>query len=373
MRVRMMSAEKTSGAARISMIIAIFVLMMAVQMFSAARVYAEELHYIRDNNIDFYLPDGWEVDEIPPEESAGSDFELLSSAAGDGVTFDLYYHQDEYDDYVYFDGDTSEAEEYYDAGGRDTLEDFYSEEYPNSSVTLGEESVFEGEWDTYIMVPVSVEGGETPGDQLVYFTARSSFNDSPDDGPVSTVDRILIFGNEEGGSMTAADIQDVAEPIVNGFYDFGYDDILMGDIDSDISDDYDYDYADDDTDGASTLIDGLMSALSTLIPIAVIVIVMIILFRRIRRNKRMSRGYGDARPDRRKKDEKKNESRAERYTAGKNDGDVTKVRADASDGYLRSLDTLRKSGLVTREEMRELLERYERNRREMERRKRRRS
>ena len=33
MRVRMMSAEKTSGAARISMIIAIFVLMMAVQMF----------------------------------------------------------------------------------------------------------------------------------------------------------------------------------------------------------------------------------------------------------------------------------------------------------------------------------------------------
>ena len=71
----------------------------------------------QDNNIDFYLPDGWDMEEIAPDESSDSGFELIASSQGDGVVFDLYYHPGETTESVYFDSSNGDAERYYEEQG----------------------------------------------------------------------------------------------------------------------------------------------------------------------------------------------------------------------------------------------------------------
>ena len=348
-------------------------MLLCVQMFSKVDVYGEELHYARDNDIDFYLPDGWDVEEIDPEESSDSGFEAILESSGDGMTFDVYYHKGETEDFIYFDGEDSDAASYYENQGKAVVEGFYDEVYPESQVNIGNYEIYEGDWDTYIKVEVNIAGGPDNGTQLVYLTARNSMTATADSETKPVVDRLLVFGSETG-TATAAEINEIAEPIANEYYDFGYDDSLMGYNDSEESSGSYY----DDTDYGPTTFQNVMGTLLTFIPFIIIVVVFIIIFRRVRKSRNaLLRGtYSADRKKSMRSEKYKTIDRDKKSEKDKHKTDYRKAGSDKNirnreESYIRSLKTLRSSGLVTKAEMHELLEKYERSKRELERRRRR--
>ena len=356
--------------------LAALLIMFFVQSLSVQTVYGSEIHYVRDGNIDFYLSDGWEVTEIMPEESSGS-FEQILAARGDGTTFDLYYHKGEAAEHLYFDED---AETYYNEQGQDVVESFYSAEYAGAQTTLSAPEIFEGKWDTYLKIDVELRTGALTDEQVVYLTARSSFL-TEESGTTELVDRLFVFGSEESGALTASELEVTAEPIVNEFYDFGYDDILMGDKESQAV--YDDSY-EGETSGAGDVLDTVIDIVSSLLPVAVIVIVIAIMLRRRRKSRNFNaavRHDGGRAGDRKVREKARTEERGilkadaakpeKKQKKAKEAEETVRDKIPAGDSYLRSLETLRKSGLVTRKEMQELLVRYERTRNELKRRKRR--
>lgn len=343
-----------------------------IQMSSTVNVYGDELHYIRDNDIDFYLPDGWNVEEIAPEESSGSPFETILNSSGDGMSFDVYYHKGETEDFVYFDGEDSDAASYYENQGKAVVEEFYDEVYPESRVNIGNYEIYEGDWDTYIKVEAHIISGPDMGTQVVYFTARNSIADTSDAEMKQIVDRLLVF-RSESGTATAAEIDKTAEPIANEYYDFGYDDYLMG-YSGPEGDDISY-Y--DDADYGQTAFQNVIEILSTLIPLLVLAVVFIIIFRRVRKRRNtVLRGtyFADRekslRSEKYKTIDRDKKSKKDRHKIDYREVESDKNIRNREESYIRSLETLRKSGLVTKDEMRELLEKYERTKSELERRRR---
>ncbi len=363
---------------------AVLLIIFVLQAFSAERVYADELHYVRDNNIDFYLPDGWDMEEITPDESSDSGFELIASSQGDGVVFDLYYHPGETTESVYFDSSSGDAERYYEEQGRGMIEALYGELYPGEQITVAEPELADLTWDTYLKLMVTVGSGAGANEQLVYFSARSSYNYSYEDETRAVVDRILLFRNDQGGTMTAEQLDEWAEPIAAEYYDFGYDDILMGDAEeSSFDDTY---HPDSETDSGAVL-SSVISVVMSLIFVIVIMIVVLAIKRRARRARTsypkarwqqadLSPGKKDTAKERKKseKDRKKNgSSKRENHDRQRQPATVSNGGRRHGSGYVESLETLRKSGLVTKAEMQELLDKYERTMRDLERRKKRRS
>lgn len=352
--------------------IVLIAMMICVQMFSAVKVYGEEFHYVRDNDIDFYLPDGWDVEEIAPEESSGSSFEAILYSFGDGMTFDVYYHKGETEDFVYFYGEDSDAASYYENQGRTVVENLYNEIYPESQVTLGSYELFEGDWDTYVKTDVNISGGSGAGTQIVYFTAKNSMTDTADSETKQIVDRILIFGSENG-EATAEELDEIAESVANEYYDFGYDDYLMGYSGPEEDDSSYYDNA----DYGQTAFQNVIGILSTLIPFIVLAVVFIIIFRRVRKRRNsLTRGYSSNREKNTYSKKYKTKDRNKKAEKDRHNPDYIPAATDKKlsrreESYIRSLKTLRDSGLVTKSEMRELLEKYERTKRELERRQRR--
>ncbi len=365
---------------------AVLLVLMILQIFSAEKVYAEELHYVRDNNIDFYLPDGWDVEEIAPEESSESEFEFISSSNGDGVVFDLYYHIGETSEPIYFDGGNGDAERYYEEQGRDLMERFYDEKYPGERVTVAEPELVDTTWDTYLKIRVTVESGEDQGEQLIYFSARNSIDYTYEDDSIETVDRILLFRNHQGGGMTADQLDEWAGPIAEEYYDFGYDDMLMGDMESSsFGDTY-------DSDGGTDMGAIFSNIVSILVPVIIVIVIFVAISaakKRVRRGRssypkaglqQMSLSPGTQGRRKAKRAEAERE-KAKRTKGKRAKGSVERsrdigsaVRREArGSGYISSLETLRKSGLVTREEMQELLDKYEKTMRDLENRKRRRN
>lgn len=371
---------------RLRVFAAVLLVLLALQVFSAEKVYADELYYIRDDNIDFYLPDGWDVEEAAPEESSGSSFELISSSHGDGVIFDLYYHLGETAEPIYFNSSNGDAEMYYETQGRELIESFYSEKYPGEQVTVAEPELADTEWDTYLKLRVTVENGADREEQLIYFSARSSANYSYEDETISVVDRILLFRNEQGETMTADQLDEWAAPIASGYYDFGYDDILMGDVEDSSLNDNTY-YSDSESDLGRILSD----IASVVMPLLIVVVIFIVIFAVKRRARKRQMSYPKARwqqtglspgtQDRKRANKDEAERRNPKKPKKKREKDGGEKRRDVGSAvrrdvkgsnYIKSLETLKKSGLVTREEMQELMDKYERDMRELKRRRRRR-
>ena len=131
---------------------------------------------------------------------------------------------------------------------------------------------------------------------------------------------------------------------------------------------------------------------SILVPVIIVIVIFVAISaakKRVRRGRssypkagwqQMSLSPGTQ--DRRKAKRAEAEREKAKRTKGKREkGSVERsrdigsaVRREArGSGYIRSLETLRKSGLVTREEMQELLDKYEKTMRDLENRKRRRN
>ena len=100
------------------------------------------------------------------------------------------------------------------------IEALYGELYPGEQITVAEPELADLTWDTYLKMMVTVGSGAGANEQMVYFFARISYNYSYEDETRAVVDRILLFRNDQGGTMTADQLDEWAEPIAAEYYDF---------------------------------------------------------------------------------------------------------------------------------------------------------
>ena len=347
-------------------VFAVMIVFAVMQSLCLTAVYADGYHYVRGNNIDFYLPDGWTVEETDPSESEGSDFEHISRAYDASVDFDLYYHLGSSDESIYFSDD---AAEYYDSQGHTVIEDLYGELYPQTGVSFGEMQIFQGTWDTYVVVDATAGSDE----QVVYLNTNSSLYYDSEADSVPLVDRILVFSSHEGSDLSAAEIRAISDPIVAEVYDFGYDEDLMGG-----GEEQEYDPAsgdDSDEDIGYSIGYHIGQILTSIAPIIVTIIIFVVIRKKVRRARQNARGFSgriDGSRNKKKDINRKKQEKDRHRSEDRETAVSVKHSAVSSDNrYVRSLETLRKSGLVTRSEMQELLSKYERNMHELERRRRR--
>lgn len=319
--------------------------------------YGEDEYYdFRDDMINLILPDDWDVTEIAPEDSEGEIAEQILTAqeedAKQPIRLDVYFSYSALDDdeYFYFHGDEEEAMEYYSLYGEDAVEDFYENEAMESAygeISYGDPEFFDGEWIGFLKMPVTVkldtDGGTKSRSDMVYLTASTTENNG------YVVHKMLIFSND---SAAAFDDQasGTIEKIADGFFDYGYDTQMTGDERPMVL------YEEDDYN----IEDAVGQIILSLLPLAIIVVVggaavRILLKRKgvnqsgyannINASAKRTYGQKTRPPQQRRQTVNIN-------TAAAGSGDVEK-------GYMESLKTLYKSGLLTKAEMNEMIEKHQ--------------
>lgn len=328
-----------------------------IMIFSCAVVYGEEYYDLRNGDISLVLPDNWVYNESEPEESEGLPYEMIAQAFCDDedavpLCVDIFFMSESipHNESYYIDEGEEEALRYYEKYGRETLETLYNNVGWTTSVTIGEPEYYSSQWNSFLVVPVS--GMDIEGDSysdIVYLTCGMIYGDEEE----TIVHRILTFYNDEGKVLTAEDLETVKR-IADDFYDYGYyEEPLFGGAFG------------EDTDGFSVILGIMCTAISVLVAGIGIV-------NNLKKKLEWKREGKPKQPPKRK-DKMKPEKVKKFTTKVSHDhiGDIVrKNQIDRKDGrrtstseerYMESLRTLRKSGLLTREEMQDMLERHERN------------
>ena len=313
---------------------------------AALFVYGEEYYDLRDSEISMVLPDGWEIEEIEKDQSDG-DYEKIFVARENKkdmpLQLDVYYHGDEIsqDEYIYFSDDEEEAMEYYSQYGIAALEGLYTQlaEEQNAdlqySVSLGEAEFFQGQWNGFIRVPVRVISGAKNFNDLVYITASTTENNN------FAVSNILMFHNGGDLEKDSSKLKQT-ELLADGFFDYSYGSQMMGD---------EYDGSDEAYD------DGYDSGLyaediiTDIIFLAVFIIIIIAIVRIVKKKRTIAKRKTKVRTE---KVKEKN------MTVSVGTGTQDNM-TDAESRYIQSLKTLHSSGLLTKDEMTEMIERHYNN------------
>lgn len=369
--------------------IPVFLCMLLMIFLMTVSAYAETYYYeCRNGGISFYRESGWDswhITEIEKAESSGKPFEHIVTAgendSSDPLMFDIYFSADEVTDggYVYFYGDENDARDYYDKYGSDALVQLYAQqiasEDADAQITYGTPVFTEYQWNSFMKTEIVMradldgDGQQENRTDTVYLTASMTSDAN------FVINKALVFHSGSGTQLTQAQ-QDTAAEIADDFTEYGYGDEMTGDY----SDDAEYYTSDIDSGAIAGMV--IFTALAVLIIAAVIVIVI---FRRRKMNSRPAgmqfaasgntassgtqaahgekrtkqklRDLRDAHRDRRDSSSSDMENRAhQRSSAG------TVMQNDASDDeqrYLDSLKTLYRSGLLTRAEMNEMIERHQ--------------
>ena len=328
--------------------ISVFLCMLLLMFSSASSAYAETDHYeCRDGRISIYKESGWDswqITEVDKAESSGRPFEHIMTAEENGSTdtlmFDMYFSADAAldGDYVYLYGDENEALDYYDKYGKNALVQLYTEQIasadPGAQITYGTPAFTEYQRNSFLKTDIVIrsdidgDGQQENRTDTVFLTASMTSNGN------FVINEALVFHNGYYGMQLTQEQQDTAAEIVDGFFEYGYGDDMTGDNSGDAV----Y-YAEGISDGAIAAM--VLFTVVIVLIIAVIVIVII-----LRRRKMSSRAAGAAR-----------ERRARQSSST---GAVTQQAVSSDEQrYLDSLKTLYKSGLLTRAEMNEMIERHQ--------------
>lgn len=350
---------------------------LLLMLWMGVAVYAGSYYDGRDGDISLYLPDGWNFQEIDKTDDADLAYEkILECYDASGETMlhlDLYYMQDETTDgeYFCFDGSEEEAMLYYEQYGMTAIENLYGSISNDASFTVGDAEFWDGEWNGFLVVKVT--GNMTPKDggqsyafaDTVYLTCNMAGTDD------IVVHNLLVFYNEDHTAITGKSA-DVAREVADGFYDYGYSDSQAGVSGSTYSDEW----GDDGTD--------ISEIIGAAIPVLGALGVFVLLFvrKRIAAKKRPSdqltgrlSGTESKKQRRHKTPSKPKADNAKAHdhvreilqinqTYRQKDGKSPaeqKRYLDSESRYLQSLETLQKSGLLTKEEMREMVQRHERS------------
>ena len=367
--------------------------MLLVIFATAASAYAETYYYeCRDGRISIYIESGWDswqIAEVDKAESSGMPFEHIvtaeDSGSADPLMFDIYFSADAETngDYVYFYGDENEALDYYDKYGKNALEQLYAEQIasadPDARITYGTPVFTEYQWNSFLKIDIAIradldgDGQQESRTDTVFLTASMTSNDN------FVINEALVFHNGYGLQLTQ-DQQDTAAEIVDEFSEYGYGDDMTGDH----SDDAVY-YSDGISDGAI----GAMATFTVVIVLVIAAAVVAVILRRRKMNGRpagpqfrMPGSSGAAGMQAMKSSRRRDHKLRDLHDAHREHmdisssaaGDFGKRRARQSRSteavmqqaassdeqrYLDSLKTLYKSGLLTRSEMNEMIERHQ--------------
>ncbi|HIU26112.1 MAG TPA: hypothetical protein IAC50_06450 [Candidatus Copromorpha excrementigallinarum] len=330
-------------------------------------VFGAEAVYLRDDLINLELPDGWNWEEADPSESSGR-FERIvrcDSGSGDPYTeLNIYFSVEEISDYIYFNEDYQEALTYYDDYGESAIRDFYSENGDFSLVSLSEPETVQTEWIMYLKVVADLRGdldGNGTGEdfqQLIYITASES-----------VVNKLLVFSGNSA-SYRAEDMDAAALSIADSFYDFGYDEELSGISDASSPEDDSYQDQGEGSAGyyAGYIVGGIFAALIPFLIVIAVIVLIVVSRRRARRKAGAKASSKDRWRQNRKEENKRRKEEFRRRKARRDAAEAAApegsyrenvpLKAPEGDRYVESLRTLRKSGLLTREEMDEMVNKY---------------
>lgn len=366
--------------------ITVFLCMLLLIFATASGAYAETYYFeCRDGRISIYRESGWDswqIAEVDKAESSGNPFEHIMTAAESGsidpLMFDIYFSDAVAldGDYVYFYGDENDALDYYDKYGKNALVQLYAEQIasadPDAQITYGTPVFTEYQWNSFLKTDVVMtadldgDGHQESRADTVFLTASMTSDDN------FVINQALVFHNGYGLQLTQ-DQQDTAADIVDEFSEYGYGDDMTGDNSGDAV----Y-YADGISDGAIGAMVIFTVAIVLIIAAAVVAVIL-------RRRKVSGRTAGtqfrmpgssgtsgmhaaqssaklhDAHRDHIDRSSRAAGAAGERRARQSSSAGAVMQQAVSSDEqrYLDSLKTLYKSGLLTRAEMNEMIERHQ--------------
>lgn len=374
--------------------ITVFLCMLLLIFATASGAYAETYYFeCRDGGISIYKESGWDswqIAEVDKTESSGKPFEHIMTAAENGISdplmFDIYFSADAVTDgdYIYFYSDENDARDYYDKYGKNALVQLYTEQIasadPGAQITYGTPVFTEYQWNSFLKTDIVMtadldgDGQQESRTDTVFLTASMTSNAN------FVINEVLVFHNGYGLQLTQ-DQQDTAAEIVDEFSEYGYGDDMTGDH----SDDAVY-YADGISDGAI----GAMAIFTVAIVLIIAAVVVAVILRRrkmnggsagtqfrmpgssgtsgmhaaqssAKRRDRKLRDLHDAHRDHIDRSGRAAGAARERRARQSSSAGAVMQQAVSSDEqrYLDSLKTLYKSGLLTRAEMNEMIERHQ--------------
>ena len=332
-------------------LMALFVVLL-VMVSGSAVAYADTYHGLRDDNIDLLLPDSWECEEVDKFTSEGESYEWIAETH-EGISddselwMDLYYMHDIISETeAYSITELEKAKVYFDSYGKAAIETLYSELNWGESVKIGEPSFYEGEMSSQFIVPVEGDYGDgTVFHHLIYLDCETNFDFNNDSGR-AVVHMIKMFYRSDEFPMDEADMK-TAESIADNCCDYGY-------------------YEDGYFGKGDGIGSGIFDFISIVLPLLVVIPGIIaagakklpdLLDRKPTKPKKVK---PIPMPAEKRSSEKKATDRA--LIKKPVESNMPRKAMTSEERYLQSLHTLRKSGLLTREEMADMLERHERNR-----------
>ncbi len=394
---------KQKNIARISVFLCMLLLIFSASVSVYAETYYETNYYeCRDGEVSLYREAGWgswKIEEIDKSESSGKPFEHIVTAKENGGTdslqFDIYFSAEDVkdEDYIYFYGDENDAMYYYNKYGKDALVQLYTKQTAQADsgaqITYGTPVFEEHQWDSFLKTDILVtadfdgDGQQENRNDTVYLSADMTSNGN------YVIDKVLVFRSGSGLQLTQSQ-QDTAAEIVDEFSGYGYGDEMTGDYS-----DYDEDYTEGSISSEATAA-AIITVVTVVLIIAAIAAALIIRVRRRRKmNGRVAAGpqyrssgmydsheisgqYGMPEVQETKhrgsrlsglRDMYRNRNREESGVGeigehleqyGSGAGDIMQRPYGGDEQrYIDSLRTLYKSGLLTRAEMNEMIERHQ--------------
>lgn len=344
-----MTAEKKMRRTLIA--ICTLILMLSMTVCS----YAEAYYECRDDKISIDLPDDWELTEIYDEDASEDGYcEHIFTAGQTGkqpaLKLDAYYaYSDAAEgEYIYFYDDPESAETYYDDYGeaavRQTYEYLINRTDSSAQITYGDTEFFTGQWNSFIRLNVDIsadldgDGKSEARRDIVYLTAQMT------DGERYIVHNMLIFGNGTPEGPEAAEAE-IIETIADSFYDYGYGAYKKDDLV-----DYDYQYYGDNA-GVDV---GVVIGTVVWVIIIVAGVIALIAFKKKKKKKASPAAWMPAGGR-----QEAGYKAPGGFSAKAGSKASATASTDAEARYIRSLKTLYKSGLLTRDEMNEMIAKHQ--------------
>jgi len=361
-------------------------------------VFAAGLTTFRDGNIEFNVPNEWTFDEFSVETDKYDKYEveqIIDAYPSEGDTWLYVYYIAEKTANVYdgsFVGSEGTALGYYEEYGKPFIEWYFNEHWAIPNVKVSEPVYFSGEWENYIYVDIEYTGGGETCKLRGYLTAS---------GYSAAESIVHIFQLYELG--TTDDVS-LSETIADGFDDYDYGEVLCGirTLDEDWE-------ANDDSDEEDGAFDFLMTFAVPII-IAIVSIIAKIkgenddideneseedpfeqIAEKVRQRevkqaerkaakqqkkaeKQLATGALEKTKEKRfvfkkavddrelfkERSAKPGQKRAAAPVRKTTTKRIAEYELQAEQRYIASLETLRKSGLLTKEEMQEMIDKHRR-------------
>ena len=239
---------------------------LAAMLAAPMAVFGDETWMFRDDRIKADFPDGevTECDSMTVDSDEVRNFEKIAEAVLDDergtMVAGIYFIADESSDgdYYYLSSDSEEADDYYVNYGEKAIREMYSNIEDSKLVSLIQDGQYISDWYTFIRVIADVKT-ERDHSEAIYLTAAST--DS------YTVSKAIVLSPAEGSVLSADDMEDMAKPVIDSFFDYGYDGVMVGES-------YDDEYASDDYDSdfdAGNIMNTLIAAAAILSAVAALV------------------------------------------------------------------------------------------------------